>query len=121
MFEFTPALCVVWVDNDMPDLARGSARAVVDLAPQDEPAPDAGADPEPEQVVAAFAGAKALLGEGRGVDVVVEHDGHVEAALEFLGCWQVVPLQIRCIEDDPPLRIDRAGGRQSNGVQFWTR
>ena len=60
------------VDDHVPQLGAGASRAPEELAVDDDPAADPGADGQHQRVGGAAGRAKAVLGEHRDVGVVVE-------------------------------------------------
>ena len=77
-----PADRALLVDGEVPDLARGAACAVQDLAVHDQTGTDTGGHLDVDDLVLAAGGTDEVLGESAEVGVVVDVDGSFEA---FLG------------------------------------
>ncbi len=79
------------VDHDVADVARGALGAAVDPAVRHDPAADAGADLDVEQVLD-VAPVGPVLAQGHDVDVVVDEDRRAGVALgEPVGDREAVP------------------------------
>jgi hypothetical protein len=90
------------------DVAGRALRAAVDRALGDDPAADAGADLD-EQEVALRAPVRPVLADGHDVHVVVDEDRHVEAPREAAGDRVAVPAgHDRRVDGPAGGELDRA-------------
>lgn len=103
-------------DLHVAELAGHAVLAALDLAVLEDRAADAGAERDHDEVLLTAARAEAPLGPGRGVGVVVDHDGDGEACLEGVAERLVAPGEVRGEEHGGPLGVDPAGRADADGV-----
>ena len=92
----------------MADVARRALRAAVDQPPADDPAADAGADLDEQQVVG-VAPVRPVLAERHDVDVVVDQHRRVVAAREPVRDREAVPAR-------HDRRLDRLAAVKATGA-----
>ncbi len=88
------ALGSVRVHHDVAELSRRALGAAVDLAVQQQPTADAGAERDQHGVVDPAGGAGTMLGEDGHVRVVVHPDGQPEALAHQVAKRQAVERQV---------------------------
>ena len=103
------AAAALGVDGRVADLARHVRRAVVQLAVEDDPAADAGADRDADGVPRAARRADPPLAEHRAVGVVVERGGQAQPVVDDLPERQVHPAEVGREQHDAALGVERAG------------
>ena len=92
----------------MTDLARSSVDAAVDETVDHESHANAAADRHDKQVGKTTAGTEQLLGDGEGVDVVVDKNRQREPLGQELDQVEMGPFQERRVGDPTGERVDRA-------------
>ena len=102
------AAAAVGVDRGVADLAGHVGGAVVELAVEDEPAADPGADGDADRVPRAPRRAHPPLAEDRAVGVVVELGGKPEPVANDLPQRQVDPAEVGREQHDAALGVERA-------------
>ncbi len=95
----------------MTDLAGPAVGPAVDEAVDDQPHADAAADRHDEQVRKPAAGSEQLLGDGEGVDVVVEQDRQAQTGLQ-----QADEIEVRPFEQRASPRRGRSPGSTMPGT-----
>ena len=96
-------------DAQVADLGADPERAAVELAVEDQPAADAGADRDQQQVVDVVAGAVGELAPRGGVGVVLDHDREVEPGLELGLEVDVAPREVGREQHRGTRLVDVAG------------
>lgn len=112
---------VVGHEDHVADLTRGEVMPVEDLAVEDEPAADAGADPAAHQVRRALSRARLPLAVDRDVHVVVQGDLLAEPLTEDLGDLLVFPAEVHRLEHDPGVGVNRARRPHAHGLDRLER
>jgi hypothetical protein len=105
----------------VPELTRRAERAPIDLAADDHPAPDPGADRQHERVLSAHGGPEAVLGEGRAVGVVVDEHRQVEFRRHQVADRHVDERQVDRGDRDPALAVDSRGDADADGLDAGLR
>ena len=99
------------VDDDVPELARGSVQPVHDAAVDDGGGADAVADAHHQQIMARVAFGH--LCDADCGHAAYDGDGQAHALLEVFAKGQVVPFEMRRGSDDP-VCVDDAGGADAD-------
>ena len=88
-------MAAVEVDGRVPDLAGHVRRAVKELAVENQPAADAGADRHADDVRAAARRALPPFADGRAVRVVVERRRQIQPLADPVAQRKVLPAEVR--------------------------
>ena len=83
VFDRAVAQCAAAADNEVPDLARGVAGALVQLTVDDQPAADTRANEDRHLLVVALARAGLVLAPCADVDVVIDDHRERQAFTQF--------------------------------------
>src|SRR6185369_1740735 len=107
-------MAAVQVDRRMPDFAGDVRRAVKELAVEDQPATDAGADRDPDHVRRAFRGALPPFADGGAVGVIVERRGKIQPLADAVAQGEVAPAEVGGNDDETLVAIQWTGGSDAD-------
>lgn len=100
--------------GDVPELAGRAVASVVDIAIQHQGAADPRADCECREIAVVAAGAKQLLRDREGVDVVVYPDRGVHSLGQHFREGKITPAETRALEADAVPRVHFAWDRYAD-------
>jgi hypothetical protein len=103
------------------DLAGAVGRAVKEIAFEDEPTADPGADGDADRNASPPGRSHPPLSENRAVSVVVERRRQREPLVDNPAQRQVHPAEIGCEQHDPALGIQRTGGAYPDADDLCAR
>ena len=104
----------VQVDHHVAELGAGADRAAVELAAEDQPAADPGADRQHDRLAAAARRPGAVLGERRQVGVVVDEHRQAEPLGHHVGEHDVLERQVDGDHRVPATLIDQRGDSEAD-------
>src|ERR1043166_8804315 len=103
----------------VPDLRRSAAHAPINLAIDDQPAADAGADRDVEHRGKTLARPEQRFGEPGDVGVVPEHRGKADQLADPVGEREIVPaLDLMRLDDGVRAVIDGSAEPDANPAQL---
>ena len=109
------------VDHGVAELGTGAVGAAVDLAVDDQPAADSGADGEHHRVAVPCAAPKRCSASTATLASLSMQTGQPEALGEEVADRHVGDRQVDGGDRDPPLAIDRAGDAEPDGGRLGPR
>src|SRR5262245_15163586 len=102
----------------MPDLGCPASTAAIDLAVDNQPAADAGADGDVNDGRQPLAGAEERLGQAGDVRVVTQDRGQSRDVADPVGEREIVPaLDLMRLDDGPGGVINRAAEADAGSLQ----